>query len=197
MRCCGRLELLGQHSSGLGVLSMAHTALEAVTLAVPTLEVVLRSLTKVFPIVIVDTTSIYNDVILTAIRMATRLVLVSNYELTGLRTMMECVVALADPENPLENRSSFVLNNTRARPAIRAQDFEARVKLPVYSQLPYGEDLPSIAARDGTPVVELRPQSPLARELTHWRIVSSVASSDDNRGVARNTNAIAQSCDVW
>jgi hypothetical protein len=39
--------------------------------------------------------------------------------------------------------------------------------MPVMCQLPYGEDLPSIAGRDGVPVVDLRPQAPLARELTN------------------------------
>jgi len=158
-------ELLGQHRSGLGVLSMAHTALEAVTLTAEIVDQVLKALTKVFPIVIVDTTSVYTDVILTALSKATRLLLVSNYELTSLRAMMECVTALDDPEKPLAQRSLFILNNTRAKPPIRAQEFEARVKLPVRFQLPFGDELPSIAVRDGSPIVELKPNAPLAREL--------------------------------
>jgi pilus assembly protein CpaE len=158
-------ELLGQHGSGLGVLSMAHTAVEAVTLTPHIVEVVLTSLQKAFPVVLVDTTSVYADVNLAAIGKSTRLLLISHYELTGLRAMMECVTALEDPDHPLETRAAFILNNTRARPAIRAQEFEARVRLTVESQLPYGDDLPSVAARDGTPVVEMKAQSSLAREL--------------------------------
>lgn len=97
---------------------------------------------------------------------ATRLLLISHYELTGLRGLMECVAALDDADNPLADRAALILNNTRMRPALRAAEFERRVNLRVRSQLPYADDLPSVAARDGIPLVEIKPQAALSRELS-------------------------------
>lgn len=158
-------ELGSLHSSSLCVVTMAHSPLEAVGLTPDQIDATLTGLSSAFSHVIIDMTSCYSDPNLVVLKKATRILLVSNHELTSLRCLIEFMRALDDPDAPVGARTSLILNSTKAKQAIRVQDFQARLAIPVLAQLPYGDEAPSLAASDGVPLIEKYAQLPLTKEI--------------------------------
>ena len=140
------------HSSGVKALLAPPRPEEADTIT-PTLVIdVLERLRTMFDVIIIDTSSVLDDVVLSVLDVSDKIMVVTTPEIPAIKNaklFFEVTEALEyDRERIL-----FVLNKADKRINIRAEDIEANIKYPIIGQLPLDERAVTMAVNQGVPFV--------------------------------------------
>jgi len=113
---------------------------------------VLGRLRKQFDVIIADTGSVLDDVVLNVLDISDKIIVVTTPEIPAIKDaklFFEVTEAL-DYER---ERIVFVLNKADKRINIRAEDIEANIKYPIQGQLPLDERVVTTAINQGVPYV--------------------------------------------
>jgi pilus assembly protein CpaE len=140
------------HASGIRAL-LAPPRPEMADLVSPdSLKRILEELRRQFDFVVVDTATIINDTVLTALDLADRIILVTTPDIPSIknaRLFFEITDALSYPPNKI----MLVLNKVDRRSGITAQMIEDNIKHQVVGQVPLDELLVLTSINRGVPLM--------------------------------------------
>ncbi len=140
------------HSSGIKALLAPPSPEVADTVSPQLILDVLARLRKMFDIVIVDTSSMLDDVVLNVLDVSDKIIVVTTPEIPSIKDakhFFEVTEALGYDRE----RVVFVLNKADKRINIRAEDIAANIKYKVEGQLPLDERAVTTAVNQGVPYV--------------------------------------------
>ena len=152
---------LTPHPSGLFVLCAPNTPGDADDISNETIAGVIRILSQEFDYVILDTPAGLDETTLTAMELATDLILVCGTDVASTRSMRKEIEAF-DIIGLTTQRRYFVLNRADARVGLEIRDIEGTVGMEVDVAIPSSRSVP-LSMNQGSPILESAPRSPVAR----------------------------------
>jgi pilus assembly protein CpaE len=153
---------LTPYEPGLFVLCGARTPAEADLVTHEHVDRVIPLLAQDFDYVVVDTPAGLDDRTLSAVELATDVLLVSSLVVTSIRSLRKAVEAM-DALGVTKNRH-FVLNRADAKVGINPADAAEAVGWPIECTIPSAREIP-FSMNVGTPVVKLHPRSAVAKQM--------------------------------
>ena len=149
-------ELLGDifipHSSGVKAL-LAPPRPEVADTVNPALVLdVLERLRSMFDIIIVDTSSSLDDLVLSVLEISDKIIVVTTPEIPAIKNA-KLFFEVAEALEYDRSRVMFVLNKADRRINIRAEDIESNIKYKIEGQLPLDERVVTTAVNQGVPYV--------------------------------------------
>src|SRR5512135_1054435 len=165
------------HASGIKVL-LAPARPEVADLVQPEhLKIILDALTQSFDYVVVDSASVINEMILTAMDRAVRIVLVATPDIPTIKNA-RLFFEITDALNYEPNKIMLVLNKMDKRSRISAQMIEENVKHPVSVQIPTDDAMVLNSINDGVPFMADSRTKPIAQAIQQLadRIVAEVST---------------------
>ncbi|MBN1221029.1 MAG: response regulator [Anaerolineae bacterium] len=140
------------HSSGIKAL-LAPARPEMADTVTPALVTdVLSRLRRMFDIVIVDTGSILDDVVLNVLDVSDKIIVVTTPEIPAIKDA-KLFFEVTEALEFQRDRFVFVLNKADKRINIRAEDISANIKYKIENQLPLDERSVTTAVNQGVPYI--------------------------------------------
>ncbi|MCB9078713.1 MAG: response regulator [Anaerolineaceae bacterium] len=140
------------HSSGVKAL-LAPPRPEVADTVTPTLVTdVLQRLRRMFDVIIVDTGSVLDDVVLNVLDLSDKIIVVTTPEIPSIKDA-KLFFEVTEALEYERDRIMFVLNKTDKRINIRAEDIEANIKYPIRGQLPLDERAVTTSVNQGVPYI--------------------------------------------
>jgi pilus assembly protein CpaE len=142
------------HASGIRAL-LAPPRPEMADLVGPDhLKRIFEELRKLYDYIVVDTATIINDTILTALDLADRIILVATPDIPAIKNA-RLFFEITDALNYLPNKIMLVINKVDRRSGITAQMIEDNIKHQVVGQIPLDEVLVLNSINRGVPLQQL------------------------------------------
>lgn len=152
------------HASGIKAL-LAPPRPEMADLVSPDyLKRILEELRRQYDFVVVDTATVINDTVLTALDLADRIVLVAAPDIPSIknaRLFFEITDALSYPPNKI----MLVINKVDKRSGITAQMIEDNIKHQVVGQIPLDEILVLTSINRGVPIMVDQRAKPIGQAI--------------------------------
>lgn len=145
-------DILIAHSSGVKTLLAPPRPEMADTVTAALVTDVLERLRHMFDIIIVDTSSVLDDLVLSVLDVSDKIIVVTTPEIPAIKNaklFFEVTEALEYDRD----RTMFILNKVDKRINIRAEDIEANIKYKIEAQLPLDERSVTTAVNQGVPYV--------------------------------------------
>jgi len=140
------------HSSGIKAL-LAPPRPEVADTVTPALVVdILERLRTMFDIIIVDTSSVLDDLVLSVLDISDKIIVVTTPEIPSIKNA-KLLFEVTEALEYERERTMFILNKVDKRINIRAEDIEANIKYRVEAQLPLDERSVTTAVNQGVPYV--------------------------------------------
>lgn len=140
------------HSSGIKAL-LAPPRPEVADTVTPALVVdVLERLRTMFDIIIVDTSSVLDDLVLSVLDISDKIIVVTTPEIPAIKNA-KLLFEVTEALEYERERTMFILNKVDKRINIRAEDIEANIKYKIEAQLPLDERSVTTAVNQGVPYV--------------------------------------------
>jgi pilus assembly protein CpaE len=166
------------HSSGLYVLCAPLTPTEVEEVGSAHVERVLTLLAQSFRYVVVDTASGLDEYALSALELATDIVLLSATDVPSIRSTQKEVAALRVLGKP-DQRWHFVLNRADARTGLTIEAIETAVGISVDVAIPSSRSVP-VSLNNGVPIIDGDPRAPVS--LAMAQLVRLVAPQTSRAG---------------
>jgi pilus assembly protein CpaE len=161
------------HASGIKAL-LAPPRPEMADLVGPDhLKRILEELRKQYDYVVVDTATIINDTILTALDLADRIVLVATPDIPAIKNA-RLFFEITDALNYPPNKIMLVINKVDKRSGITAQMIEDNIKHQVVGQIPLDEILVLNSINRGVPLMVDQRAKPIGQAVQ--QLVERVAT---------------------
>lgn len=155
-------KVLIPHSSGIQAM-LAPPRPEMADLVSPgALVQILDRFRRMFDVIIIDTYSSLQDIVISVLDQSDRIVLVTTPEIPSIksaRLFFEVTDALEYPRG----KTQLILNKADPKTGIRAEDIQASIKINVDAQLPLDERTVIQAVNQGVPYVAGSPNSELSK----------------------------------
>jgi pilus assembly protein CpaE len=155
---------MARHQSGIHVL-LAPVRPEMAELVAPHhLKQILTLMRTMYDYIVVDTWPSFQELVLSILDMAERIVVVSTLEMhsvKNLRLFLEVADALHYPPEKLV----LVLNRADSSGGMRIQDVEANVNRKFSAEIVNDWRVATLAINEGTPFVMSHPQSQIAQDI--------------------------------
>ncbi len=140
------------HSSGIKAL-LAPPRPEVADTVTPALVTdVLERLRSMFDIIIVDTSSVLDDLVLSVLDISDKIIVVTTPEIPAIKNA-KLLFEVTEALEYERERIMFILNKVDKRINIRAEDIEANIKYKIEAQLPLDERSVTTAVNQGVPYV--------------------------------------------
>ncbi|GIK41682.1 MAG: transcriptional regulator [Chloroflexota bacterium] len=140
------------HSSGIKAL-LAPPRPEVADTVTPALVTdVLERLRTMFDIIIVDTSSVLDDLVLSVMDISDKIIVVTTPEIPAIKNA-KLLFEVTEALEYERERIMFILNKVDKRINIRAEDIEANIKYKLEAQLPLDERSVTTAVNQGVPYV--------------------------------------------
>lgn len=140
------------HSSGVKALLAPPRPEVADTVTPSLISDVLEQLRTMFDVIIVDTGSILDDVVLNVLDISDKIIVVTTPEIPAIKDA-KLFFEVTEALEYERKRIMFVLNKADKRINIRAEDIEANIKYAIEGQLPFDERSVTTAVNQGVPYV--------------------------------------------
>jgi pilus assembly protein CpaE len=140
------------HSSGVKALLAPPRPEMADTVTPPLVADVLGQLRNQFDIIIVDTGSTLDDVVLNVLDLSDKIIVVTTPEIPAIKDA-KLFFEVTEALEYERERIMFVLNKADKRVNIRAEDIEANIKYKIEGQLPLDERSVTTAVNQGVPYI--------------------------------------------
>ncbi len=140
------------HSSGVKALLAPPRPEEADTISPSLITNVLDRLKTMFDIIIIDTSSVLDDVVLSVLDASDKIIVVTTPEIPAIKNA-KLFFEVTEALDYDRDKILFVLNKTDKRINIRAEDIEANIRYSIASQLPLDERSVTTAVNQGVPFV--------------------------------------------
>jgi pilus assembly protein CpaE len=158
------LTVMLPHASGIKALLGPPRPEMADLVTVSSLRDILERLKEALDYTVVDTVSSLQDMMLTVLDIADRIVLLTTPEIPAIKNaklFFEVTDALEYPKE----KTLLVLNKADRRSGIRAQDIETGIKHPVAAQVPADERIVTQAVNQGIPFVVSDKTNPVSQGI--------------------------------
>jgi len=167
------------HSSGIKALLAPPRPEVADTVTPALVSDVLQRLKMMFDVVLVDTGSMLDDVVLNVLDLSDKIIVVTTPEIPAIKDA-KLFFEVTEALEYERDRIMFVLNKADKRINIRAEDIEANIKYPIQGQLPLDERTVTTAVNQGVPYVLGSKNSLLAQATVHLgqRLVALLAEKE-------------------
>jgi pilus assembly protein CpaE len=175
------------HASGIKAL-LAPPRPEMADLVNPDyLKRILEELRRQYDYVVVDTATIVNDTVLTALDLADRIVLVATPDIPSIknaRLFFEITDALSYPPNKI----MLVINKVDRRSGITAQMIEDNIKHQVVGQIPLDEMIVLTSINRGVPIMVDQRAKPIGQAIQQFseRVVAEFRRPAEAAGPAED-----------
>jgi pilus assembly protein CpaE len=156
------LTVMLPHASGIKALLGPPRPEMADLVTVNSLRELLGYLREALDYIIVDTVSSLQDMMLTVLDMADRIVLLTTPEIPAIKNA-KLFFEVTEALEYSKDKTLLVLNKADRRTGIRAQDIEAGIKHPVAAQVPVDERVVTQAVNQGIPFVVSDKSSPVSQ----------------------------------
>ncbi len=140
------------HSSGVKALLAPPRPEEADMVTPKLLTDVLERLRTMFDIIIIDTSSVLDDIVLNVLDASDKIMVVTTPEIPSIKNA-KLFFEVTEALDYSRDRILFVLNKADKRINIRAEDIEANIKYSIAGQLPLDERSVTNAVNQGVPYV--------------------------------------------
>jgi pilus assembly protein CpaE len=140
------------HSSGIKALLAPPRPEVADTVTPSLVGDVLKQLRTLFDIIIVDTASVLDDVVLNVLDLSDKIMIVTTPEIPAIKDA-KLFLEVTEALEYERERIMFVLNKADKRINIRAEDIEANIKYSIEGQLPLDERVVTTAVNQGVPYI--------------------------------------------
>jgi len=140
------------HSSGVKALLAPPRPEVADTVTPALVSDILERLRTQFDIIIVDTGSVLDDVVLNVLDLSDKIIVVTTPEIPAIKDA-KLFFEVTEALEYERERIMFVLNKADKRINIRAEDIEANIKYKIEGQLPLDERSVTTAVNQGVPYV--------------------------------------------
>jgi pilus assembly protein CpaE len=140
------------HSSGVKALLAPARPEVADTVTPSLISDVLEQLRAMFDVIIVDTGSILDDVVLNVLDISDKIIVVTTPEIPAIKDA-KLFFEVTEALEYERQRILFILNKADKRINIRAEDIEANIKYAIEGQLPLDERSVTTAVNQGVPYV--------------------------------------------
>jgi pilus assembly protein CpaE len=152
------------HASGIKAL-LAPPRPEMADLVSPDyLKRILDEIRRQYDFVVVDTATIINDTILTALDLADRIVLIATPDIPSIKNA-RLFFEITDALNYPPNQIMLVLNKMDRRSGITAQMIEDNIKHQVVGQIPLDEILVLTSINRGVPIMVDQRAKPIGQAI--------------------------------
>ncbi len=167
------------HSSGIKALLAPPRPEVADTVTPALVSDVLQRLKMMFDVILVDTGSMLDDVVLNVLDLSDKIIVVTTPEIPAIKDA-KLFFEVTEALEYERDRIMFVLNKADKRINIRAEDIEANIKYPIQGQLPLDERTVTTAVNQGVPYVLGSKNSLLAQATVHLgqRLVALLAEKE-------------------
>jgi pilus assembly protein CpaE len=155
---------LVQHESGVFVLPSPKHPSEWRTVKAADIKDLVRFAARMFDYVILDTPGAFNDIVGTAIEVATQVLVVTSVDMASIKDT-SFILDLLESESFSEDRLMLTVNHANGANTIRAGDIERVLRKPVYWEIPHDSEV-TMATQVGKPVVLAKPRSRAAVNLS-------------------------------
>ncbi|MHB1980251.1 MAG: AAA family ATPase [Sulfobacillus sp.] len=126
---------------------------------------ILRMLCLGYDTVVVDTASRFSEATVTALEMASTVLLVTAPDVPALQSTAKGLTVLVDKLGFQPDRLKLILNRANAAIGLTAEDISRFLDYPISYRLPSDGDAAVRACNTGVPIVRRRRSGPLARAL--------------------------------
>ncbi|RMF05259.1 MAG: response regulator [Chloroflexi bacterium] len=140
------------HNSGIKALLAPPRPEVADTVTPALLTDVIERLKMMFDVVIVDTGSVLDDIVLNVLDLSDKIIVVTTPEIPAIKDA-KLFFEVTEALEYERERIMFILNKADRRINIRAEDIEANIKYPIQAQLPLDERAVTTAVNQGVPYV--------------------------------------------
>jgi pilus assembly protein CpaE len=154
--------LVSPHSSGVRVLAAPAGPETAETIKAEGIKAVLKVMLREFDYVLVDTWSTLDDVVLTTMDLAARILIVMTPEIPSIKStkgFFEVAEALKYPLDQID----LILNKVLARDGIRPEQLESSLKHKIQMQLEFDPRSIRQSINQGLPLIIAEPRHPLSQ----------------------------------
>jgi len=168
------------HSSGVKALLAPPRPEVADTVTPSLISDVLERLRKMFDIIIVDTGSMLDDIVLNVLDLSDKIIVVTTPEIPAIKDA-KLFFEVTEALEYERDRMVFVLNKADKRINIRAEDIEANIKYTIEGQLPLDERAVTTAVNQGVPYVLGDKNGPLTQATIRFakHLAKSLESDED------------------
>jgi pilus assembly protein CpaE len=140
------------HSSGVKAL-LAPPRPEMADMVTPTLvSDVLKRLQTMFDVIVVDTGSVLDDVVLNVLDISDKIIVVTTPEIPAIKDA-KLFFEVTEALEYQRSRIIFILNKADKRINIRAEDIEENIKYSIQAQLPLDERTVTTSVNQGVPYI--------------------------------------------
>jgi pilus assembly protein CpaE len=156
--------IMSAHPSGIRVLAAPPSAPESDTITTEAYKRIMSRLKKDFDYVIQDTWSHLDDIVLSAIDLADRILIVMTPEIPSIKStkqFFEIAEALEFPAGQID----LILNKTFPRDRIRAEQIENTMKHRILAQFEFDPRVIRPTINQGQPLILAQPNHPLSQKF--------------------------------
>ncbi len=154
---------LVHHSTGVYVLPSPKHPNEWRTVSADEVKDLIRFAGRMFDYVLLDTPGAFNDIVGTAIEVATQVLVVTSVDMASIKDT-SFMLDLLESESFPEERLLVTVNHANGANTIRGRDIERVLHKPVYWEIPHDSEV-TLATQVGKPVVIAKPRSRAAVNL--------------------------------
>ena len=154
--------IMSTHPSGIKVLAAPPSAPESDTITTDAFKKILSRLKKDFDYILLDTWSHLDDIVLSAIDLADRILVAMTPEIPSIKSTKQFFEIAEALEFPLD-RVDLILNMVYPRDGIRAEQIENSMKHKIQAEFEFEPQAMRKAVNQGQPVILAQPNHPLAQ----------------------------------
>ena len=156
--------IMSSHSSGIRVLAAPPSAPESDTISAQAYKRIMSRLRKDFDYIVQDTWSHLDDIVLSAIDLADRILVVMTPEIPSIKSTKQFFELAEALEFPTA-RIDLILNKTFPRDRIRAEQIENTMKHKILSQFEFDPRGIRPTVNQGQPLILAQPNHPLSERF--------------------------------
>jgi pilus assembly protein CpaE len=154
--------IMSPHASGIHVLAAPNAPEVAETITAEDIKNLLIAMRKSFAYILVDTWSYLDDIVLTSMDVAERILIVMAPEIPSIKSTKQFFEVAEALKFPPE-RIDLILNKVIPRDGIRAEQLENSMKHKILAQLDFDPRAVRQAINQGLPLIMSEPNHPLAQ----------------------------------
>jgi pilus assembly protein CpaE len=154
--------LMSAHPSGIRVLAAPPSPEMAEAISVDIIKTILGVILQEFDYAVVDTWSKLDDIVLTTLDLADRVLVVMTPEIPSVKSAKQFLEIAEALQFPLE-RIDLILNKMMPRDGIRPEQLEGNIKHKILVRLDFDPKSARQATNQGLPLIVSEPKHPLSQ----------------------------------
>lgn len=157
-------EYMVTHFSGIKVLPAPLKPEYAEYITASHVTKIINSLREKFNYIIIDTSNVFNEIVLNVLDLTDTILFVSTLDLPTIKNVKSGLDIMESLHYP-NSKINIVLNKASEHFGIRYKDFEDTIKQPIWAFIPEDSQTVITSANKGFPFVITRPETKVAKSI--------------------------------